>query len=281
MKHFLTIILAGFATILFLSECKEPPDPPKMAISHSVVNVSWKGGHDGSIDLQVTGGTPPYLFEWSNGAKTEDISELKAGTYTCIIKDSAWTETYSVTVAEPEKYEIWKISTSFGDIFCWLYNETPGHKANYLKLIRDGYFDSLIFHRVVKNFVIQGGDPTGTGTGGPGYDIPAEFHDSLTHVNGAIGAARLPDSMNPEKKSNGSQFYIVQNPNGVHYLDKNYTVFGIVVSGMNVVETIAQQPVNSSNRPLTNIYMQKVTIENFSAAELKNQFGFVVPDYNK
>jgi len=280
MRHFPLFFILAYS-ILFIVCCKEPVDPPKMTISYTSVNVSFKGGKDGSIDLKVVGGTAPYSFVWSNGETTEDIDSLKAGTYICSISDSAGTETLSVTITEPEKYEIWKIATDFGDIYCWLYNETPGHKTNYLKLIRDSYFDSIIFHRVIKNFVVQGGDPTGTGTGGPGYDIPAEFHDSLKHVNGAIGAARQPDGINPEKKSNGSQFYIVQNPAGVHYLDKNYTVFGIVISGMNVVQTIANQPVNANNKPLTNIYMKKVSIVDYSAAELLNLYGFKVPDYNK
>jgi len=282
MKIFTFLVLLITAISVNFLSCKDPiPEPPKMTISHTAINVEFKGGSDGSIDLKVVGGTPPYTFLWSNGSVSEDINGLKAGIYTCTVKDSVWTETYTVTVTEPEKYEIWKIATDFGDIYCWLYNETPGHKKNYLKLIREEFFDSLIFHRVIKNFVVQGGDPTGTGTGGPGYVIPAEIHDSLKHVNGAIGAARLPDNVNPERKSSGSQFYIVQNINGTAHLNKFYTVFGIVISGMNAVETIAQQPVNSSYKPLTNIYMKKVSIVNYSATELLNLYGFKIPDYNK
>lgn len=265
-------------SLLFFSRCdQENPDPPKMQISHTSVDASWKGASDGSIDLTVTGGTGTYSFSWSNGAKTEDISDLKAGTYTCTVKDSNYTEKYTVSVSEPSKYEIWKITTDYGNIYCWLYDETPLHKKNYLTLIRQGFFDSLIFHRVIKDFVIQGGDPTGTGSGGPGWDIPAEFVSTLKHVNGAIGAARLGDAQNPERKSNGSQFYICQNVNGSPHLDNAYTVFGIVIEGMDAVDAIANVAVNSSYRPLANVYMTKVELEYYSSAELLSNFGFIVP----
>jgi len=279
MSRLLSFILLIIVFSLVFFSCDDPlnPDPPKMQISHTTVNASWKGASDGSIDLTVTGGTGPYSFSWSNGAKTEDISGLVAGSYTCTVKDSNYTEKYTVSISEPSKYEIWKMATDYGDIYCWLYDETPLHKKNYLTLIRQGFFDSLIFHRVIKNFVIQGGDPTGTGSGGPGWEIPAEFESSLKHVYGAIGAARLGDAQNPERKSNGSQFYICQNVNGSPHLDNAYTVFGIVIDGMDAVNTIANVAVDANNRPLTNVYMKKVEILSYSSAELLSEFGFTVP----
>ncbi len=110
------------------------------------------------------------------------------------------------------------ITTSYGDIRIKLYNETPLHRDNFVKLVKEGYFNGTLFHRVIKDFMIQGGDPDSKtaapgvmlGNGGPAYTIPAEFNDSLYHKKGALAAARTGDEMNPNRESSGSQFYIVQ-----------------------------------------------------------------------
>lgn len=110
-----------------------------------------------------------------------------------------------------------KISTTLGDITVRLYDETPLHRDNFLKLAKEGYYDGTLFHRVIKNFMVQGGDPNSKGaapgvhlgTGGPDYTIPAEFNMNLIHKKGALAAARQGDQVNPEKRSSGSQFYIV------------------------------------------------------------------------
>jgi len=110
------------------------------------------------------------------------------------------------------------IKTVLGEMKAVLFDDTPQHKANFLKLVREGYYDSLAFHRVIEGFMVHGGDPesknagpsTPLGTGGPGYTIPAEFNDKFFHRKGALSAARQPDNVNPEKASNGSQFYLVQ-----------------------------------------------------------------------
>lgn len=110
-----------------------------------------------------------------------------------------------------------KIQTSLGDIVVRLYDETPLHRDNFLKLVKEGYYDGTLFHRVIKNFMIQGGDPESKGapagkqlgTGGPGYTIEAEIKDGLFHKRGALAAARQGDEVNPERRSSGSQFYIV------------------------------------------------------------------------
>jgi cyclophilin family peptidyl-prolyl cis-trans isomerase len=181
-------------------------------------------------------------------------------------------------VIEDTVYKLVKIETDYGNMLLWLYTETPLHRDNFLKLTSEHYYDSVIFHRVINNFVIQGGDPTGLGTGGPGYTIPAEFISSLKHINGAVGAARQSDDINPEKESNGSQFYIVDNINGTPHLDGKYTVFGIVIDGLTVVDAISQVPTNpADDRPLQNVYMKKVTIVNYTAKELKDNFGFSIP----
>jgi cyclophilin family peptidyl-prolyl cis-trans isomerase len=109
------------------------------------------------------------------------------------------------------------VETSFGDMTVELYNETPEHRDNFLKLVKDGYYDGLLFHRIIADFMVQGGDPDSRGAaagkqlgqGGPGYTLPAEIVPGLVHQKGALAAARLGDGQNPEKRSSGSQFYIV------------------------------------------------------------------------
>lgn len=117
-----------------------------------------------------------------------------------------------------EKDYIITLKTSKGDIKIYLYDETPRHKENFIKLVEDGFYDGLLFHRVIRDFMIQTGDPASReakpgqklGSGDPGYTIPAEFNEKLFHEKGAVAAARQPDQVNPEKASSGSQFYIVQ-----------------------------------------------------------------------
>lgn len=129
------------------------------------------------------------------------------------------------------------IHTSKGDITCILNPQVaPLSVTNFIQLSQGGFYNGLVFHRVVPNFVVQGGDPKGTGSGGPGYTIPAEI--SLPHTQGALAWARLPDQVNTQKRSSGSQFYITLEK--VPYLDGEYTVFGQTVSGMDVVKKIQQ-----------------------------------------
>ena len=191
------------------------------------------------------------------------------------------------------------ISTSFGDIKVLLYNETPKHRDNFIKLINEKFFDGTIFHRVINQFMIQGGDPdskdckpkTKLGEGGPGYNIPAEFVSKYIHKRGALAAAREGDDVNPKKESSGSQFYIVHGKvftdeeidavtkrtgkifskeerdiyktiGGVPHLDANYTVFGEVYEGMEVVDKIANVKTRKSDdRPEEDIKMTIKVIE--------------------
>ena len=176
------------------------------------------------------------------------------------------------------KEKIIQIITTGDTMYMWLNKETPKHRENFLKLTTEKFYDSCTFHRVIPVFMIQGGDPntkdqdsTNDGYGGPGYTIPAEFHDSLKHVFGAVGAAH---DGNPAKASNGSQFYIVVNPNGSPHLNNVHTVFGIVFSGMNRAIQISQTPRNAANRPKTPQIMDLNVVE-MTRAELKTRFGFV------
>jgi peptidyl-prolyl cis-trans isomerase B (cyclophilin B) len=260
------------------------------------------------------------------------------------------------------------IKTEFGDMVAILYDETPKHKENFIKLAKEHYFDSLMFHRVMQGFMIQGGDPDSKkaapgqmlGQGGPGYTIPAEINEKFFHEKGALAAARLGDQQNPSKASSGSQFYIVQgapisedqmrldpekfntmmmtffgNPANKSYydtlksfieaqdkpgyekylmeikvkaeeqtgikaekdispeklkayssvggtpaLDGQYTVFGKVLKGLDVIDKITAQPVDRSNRPTKDIRMT-VTVEDVPVSEIEKLYGYKVPEIKK
>lgn len=159
-----------------------------------------------------------------------------------------------------EKQVKFVISTEFGDIKGYLYNETPKHRDNFVKLAKSGFYDGTLFHRVILGFMIQGGDPNSKkakageplGAGDLGYTVPAEFNSKLTHVRGALAAARTE---NPTKASSASQFYIVEPEKGAHFLDNNYTVYGQVIEGFDVVTKIASVPKDQRDRPQKDIKM--------------------------
>jgi cyclophilin family peptidyl-prolyl cis-trans isomerase len=190
----------------------------------------------------------------------------------------------SCSVLKPgPKEEVVTITTEMGTIDIVLSDKTPLHKANFLKLAKAKYYDSTSFHRIIDNFMIQGGDPNSKdkdpnndGNGGPGYTIPAEFDASLKHNAGAVAAARLGDDINPKKESSGSQFYIVENKDGTHFLDNNYTVFGQVIKGQDVVERIAEQRKNPMDRPLKDIKMT-VRVKRIKRADMQKLFGYTYP----
>ena len=201
----------------------------------------------------------------------------------------------TVTIAKKER--LVEITTEYGTMIAKLYNETPLHRDNFIKLVQQGFYDSLLFHRVIKEFMIQGGDPGSKnaaddvmlGAGGaPGERIPAEFRPNFIHKKGALAAAR---DGNPAKASSNCQFYIVQgkrmdtaqlnniytqavkpsNPSftyktaqkeiyarigGTAFLDQNYTVFGEVVSGLDVIDKIASVQTKPGDRPAKNVIMK-------------------------
>lgn len=150
--------------------------------------------------------------------------------------------TKSMAFEEGKTY-IAVIHTSKGDVTCQLNTkEAPMSVTNFIQLAQGGFYNGLTFHRVVPSFVVQGGDPEGTGRGGPGYTVPAEI--KLPHAQGALAWARLPDNVNPQKRSSGSQFYITLEK--IPYLDGQYTVFGQTLSGMEIVKKIDQGDVIKS-----------------------------------
>ncbi|MFN4080961.1 MAG: peptidylprolyl isomerase [Saprospiraceae bacterium] len=201
-----------------------------------------------------------------------------------------------LSCAAPQKDTLVKLETQAGEIVLKLYDSTPIHRDNFIKLVEEGFYDSLLFHRVIPGFMIQGGDPNSknaapgalVGGGGPGYELDPEI--KAPHVRGALAAARLGNAVNPRKRSSGSQFFIVQGEpqtdetlnqwegrlgfkfspewrrqyiekGGTPQLEGQYTVFGEVVKGMEVVDKIAAFPRDENDRPLDDIRILKARIQ--------------------
>jgi cyclophilin family peptidyl-prolyl cis-trans isomerase len=205
------------------------------------------------------------------------------------------------------------ITTEAGPMRIVLFDETPLHKANFIKLTQEKFFDGLLFHRIIDNFMIQGGDPNSRnakpkealGNGSVGYKIPAEIKPNLFHQKGALGAAR---DNNPQKESSGCQFYIVegrpmtgadldqqlarvinenstprkpteaqkkvyQSQGGTPHLDGNYTVFGQVIDGLAVIDSIAARPRDARDRPVNDIAMQ-VSVEPMRKKKITKKYGY-------
>lgn len=197
-----------------------------------------------------------------------------------------------------KKNKMVEIITDFGTMKVRLYDETPLHRDNFIKLAEEGFYNDLLFHRVIQNFMIQGGDPnsrgaepgTQLGSGGPGYTIPAEIKPGLFHKKGVLSAARLGDQMNPQRASSGSQFYLVQGSKvpaaalqqfsarsgysytpeqiaayetvgGTPHLDGQYTVFGEVVEGLDVIDKIAAVKTMPGDRPVEDVKMTIRVVE--------------------
>jgi len=202
------------------------------------------------MGIMVTGCHP-------KGGKKPAEEERTDSTEVTTPVDTA-TKAPEVVKEEPIPEEpILEMVTSMGSMKIKLYKETPLHRDNFVKLARKGYYNGLLFHRVIKGFMIQAGDPLTRdttkvdmyGSGGPNYTIPAEIVPGLTHKKGAIAAARRADSVNPQRESSGSQFYIVQDAAGCSHLDGEYTVFGEVVDGLKVIDNIAGVETNARGLP--------------------------------
>ncbi|MFN3839795.1 MAG: peptidylprolyl isomerase [Cyclobacteriaceae bacterium] len=265
------------------------------------------------------------------------------------------------------------IKTDFGNMVAILYDETPKHKQNFIKLVKEKFYDSLLFHRVIQDFMIQGGDPNSKktapgqnlGSGGPGYTVDAEFMPGLFHEKGALSAARMGDQVNPTKASSGSQFYIVQGKRytedeliqqeqsinyqrknmalrevlfmpefatvkelviqkqtagdgewlssffenadtliarakksyapfrfseqqkqtyttvgGTPHLDGEYTVFGKVISGLEVIDKIAAVEKSPGDRPVNDVRMI-ITVEEMPKSKIEKQYGYKYPANKK
>ena len=273
--------------------------------------------------------------------------------------------------AQERKDAVITIKTSHGDMVAILYDETPKHKENFIKLAREHFFDSTLFHRVISGFMIQGGDPESKkakpgqhlGNGGPGYTVDAEFNPKFFHEKGALSAARLSDQANPTKASSGSQFYVVQGTvlsaadaenlkydqmklmtglrkmfedpankplldslnqlyyagdvpaytrrlnelaprvekatgtkvtreiseekkkiyttvGGAPHLDGDYTVFGKVIKGVEVIDKIASVQRDGAERPLEDIRMT-ITVEDMPRKKITKEYGYIYPTIKK
>ena len=162
--------------------------------------------------------------------------------------------------AMPEE-PVFNILTNFGEIKVKLYADTPKHRENFAKLAFEGFYDGILFHRVINGFMIQAGDPLTKdaanadrfGTGGPGYTVPAEFIPEYRHKKGALAAARRGDAANPMKESSGSQFYLVQDEYACSQLDGDYTVFGETIEGIDIIDKIAAVETGLRDRPVQDV----------------------------
>lgn len=263
------------------------------------------------------------------------------------------------------------IKTDFGDMVIVLFDETPKHKENFIKLAEEGFYDGLLFHRIIKDFMIQGGDPESRdaepgkrlGGGGPGHQIPAEFNDHLIHKKGVLSAARTGDKQNPEKKSSGSQFYVVKGKiftekelrdtridfaqlnhyfrllmgkeeykdmreqaialqqnrdyekyqqllvsskddiekeyeveldqplsdmqleaytsiGGTPHLDGGYTVFGMVISGLDILDKISEIETGDADRPKEDVVMS-IEVDEMKKKKITKLYGFEYPSEKK
>ena len=241
-----------------------------------------------------------YEWDFGDGNMSSEESPkhtfAKPGSYTVVLKAQKGKKisTSEQTIEiEGKRPCLVVLETDFGEMEILLYDATPQHQDNFIKLVEDGYFDGLLFHRVINGFMVQGGDPkskdakpgVALGTGGPGYTIPAEFVDTLAHVKGALAAARTGGPSNPKKRSSGSQFYIVhgkpvpaeqlsimesrkgiyytpeiketyQTVGGTPFLDQDYTVFGQVVKGLDVIDKIAASKTDGRDRPTEDVKMK-------------------------
>lgn len=245
-------------------------------------------------------GAESYEWDFGDGFKSVDSLPshryLNSGRYKVKLKATKGKKVnikeQELIVQPPDECLVY-ISTTEGDMIAKLFDETPGHRDNFIKLANESFYDGLLFHRVIEGFMIQGGDPKSKaakkgaqyGGSGPGYQIDAEFREDLAHVKGALAAARTGGPSNPEKRSSGSQFYIVhgkevsegdikrfESKNGITYppnikkqylelggtpfLDQNYTVFGMVIEGIEVVDKIAARKTGRSDRPEEDVKME-------------------------
>ena len=175
----------------------------------------------------------------------------------------------NVVVMKSEE-PVMEIKTNMGTIKIKLYKETPLHRDNFFKLATTGFYNGVQFHRVIPGFMIQAGDPLSKdpaqvqkyGTGGPGYNVPAEILPDFKHKKGALAAARKGDAANPNRESSGSQFYLVQDEGACAQLDGAYTVFGETIEGLDVIDKIAAVPTGAAKRDLPNtpVVIESITV---------------------
>ena len=273
--------LANF--VLEAKDFKAPTSIKFLNESQKAESFIWDFG-DGTSSSEIA---PNHRYVLSGNYQVS-LKALKGKKENILIKE--------VFIEAPSDCLI-EMQTSVGTMTIKLYDATPKHRDNFIKLVENDFYDGLLFHRVIDGFMLQAGDPTSKnpdknarlGSGGPGYTIDAEFVDTLYHIKGALAAARTGGPSNPEKKSSGSQFYIVHgkktpenqlsylanqkgikyegeilnaysNNGGTPFLDQEYTVFGQVISGVNVIDSIAKVETISGDRPKTDVKILSVKV---------------------
>lgn len=285
-----TYILVAFLALTLLVGCAKPIANFTLPTEEPTApaNVQFENKSEKS---------ETYFWDFGDGNTSTEISPKhtysSSGNYLIVLKANKGkktsTEEKRLRVQAPKNCLV-ELSTPMGSMVIELYNNTPLHRDNFIKLVEEGYYDGLLFHRVISGFMVQGGDPRSKnakpndplGSGGPGYQVDAEIKNF--HIKGALAAARTGDSVNPKKKSSGSQFYIVQGQKqtdsslinmelskGISYtteikkayvqnggtpqLDNEYTVFGQVIKGMDVIDKIAATKTKRGDRPVEDVKM--------------------------
>lgn len=208
----------------------------------------------------------------NSGKKSDGKTEPAAETAKSPATDSA------ALAFDPEilgEEPVFVIKTDMGDIKIKLYKQTPLHRDNFVKLASERFYDGILFHRVIEGFMIQTGDPLTKnpeasakyGTGGPGYNVAAEILPDFHHKKGAVAAARKGDTVNPQRESSGSQFYIVEDESTCRQLDGQYTIFGETIEGFDVIDKIAAVETDGRDRPVTPVRIISVLPEISVAAQ--------------
>ncbi len=271
------------ANYIYTGERKAPAEVIFMNKSQDADTYHWDFG-DGETSTEAS---PVHQFRTSGNYPVKLTA--KKGRKTSI-------QEKRIFVEAPQECMV-QIQTKYGDMLMRLSDATPKHRDNFVKLVEEGYYNGLLFHRIVEGFMIQGGDPRSRGaraeqslgSGGPGYQIPAEIVDSLVHIRGAVAGARLGDEANPDRESSGSQFYIVHGQQlseeslasieerkgikytdeqrkvfleqgGTPFLDLEYTVFGQIIDGLDVIEKISQLETNEEDRPKEDLEMKLIIV---------------------
>jgi len=291
MKTNMSLYLA-LSSFIWFASCMNPLARFTMSAQHAEAPAV--------VNFQNTSeGADTYAWDFGDGTQSTDTASdhryTHAGKYDVQLTASKGKKSNSMTqsiIIDPPAKCLVEITTDYGVMMAELSDATPKHRDNFLKLAEEGFYNGLLFHRVIDGFMIQGGDPNSKnaaagvplGGGGPGYEVPAEFVDSLIHIRGAIAAARTGDGVNPERKSSGSQFYIVQGSpvdnsmldmlekrkgfkytpeqraaylaqGGTPFLDRDYTVYGRVTSGLEVIDKIARVEKDARDRPKQDVKM--------------------------
>lgn len=290
-------LLMVLTSIVFLAGCKEPKAlftmEPKSEVSPAEV-----------VFTNYSENAKEYIWTFGDGQSSTEEAPIHVyeswGTFTVTLTAKNGNKTtvmeQQLQIKEPRR-RVAEIMTNKGVMMVELSNYTPQHRDNFIKLANEGFYDDLLFHRVIAGFMVQGGDPESKGApadkmlgnGGPGYTVPAEIKPGMYHYKGAIAAARQGDAVNPMRASSGSQFYLVQgapvddnmltqmeNRNGFTYdesarnyykqhggapfLDMNYTVFGYVINGREVIDAIAGVQTGENDRPVEDVKILSVKI---------------------